>query len=259
VATEEQGDQPRFIDLDSVSAGLGSGNAYKALNSLVRRYRDAMSALNDLRECQEYLDVLREHDPLPQPTGSQQYHHAVSGALLSQAIILYVRATKTKSKHRTFVPVAQKLPAALGRAHKLMIALRDNAIAHYGPGSAEKRPAWVREKAALRVFRERASMRLLYSRVAIQTDLPNDLQHLVDHARQILVIIAEERAADLLEEVKRLHDSDPDFRTLASTNDIDLSGFFDGDAAAVAQTLAQAAADNGLAQASYQRSTFSLS
>lgn len=246
----------RVVDLEAVVAAVSLQEERVRFASLVRRYHDAMSALNDLRDCQEHLEALARHDPL-QPADNQQ-HHLISGALLSQAIILYVRAAKTTSKHRTPLPLRAKMPLELVSAHERMVALRDNAIAHFGPGPGGNRPAWIRERTALRVHSGRADLRFLYSRVAIQTDVPRDLERLVVSAIERTWRIAEERAAHLLTETARLYDADPPFRGALGDNEIDLNSFFDGDLAAIAQTRADGP-ERQLGASSYQRSEFPLS
>jgi hypothetical protein len=248
--------RPSFYDFEALAASLPTSK-YRPLIERIRRFRDAMSALTDLRECRECLDVLRRHDPLKNVSERERHvHETVSSALIERAIILYVRATKTGSKHRTFVPVRNALPEDLVARHERMVLLRDDAIAHFGPGPGGVRPPWCREIAALRLEGNVASVALLYSRIGIQSDLPDDLDRLLDYAVARLRDISTERADDLLAEVKRLFQDDRGFQRRVEEHALDLHHFFEGDEAAVKQVLEARPGD--LPRASYSRSEFRL-
>lgn len=226
---------PLFYDLEEVAKGLSGQPAYRPFIEQIRRYRDAMSVQNDLRECQDCLDVLAQQN-LNTPSMEHAWQVIIS-ALITRAIVLYVRATKTSSRHRTFVPVRTAMPPDLVPLHERMVSLRDNAIAHFGPGPGGTRPSWAREVVALRLDGDKASLVLPYSRTNIQTDLPSNLRSLLDYAIARVWELAGERADRLLEEVKRLWVSDGSFREILQSSLLDLRGFFNGDEAAVRQAV----------------------
>jgi len=55
-------------------------------------------------------------------------------AFISMAAVYYARATNTQSKHRKTFEIRTRLDEAELRDHDLICGLRDDAIAHYGPG-----------------------------------------------------------------------------------------------------------------------------
>lgn len=225
---------PLFYDLDALCASLGGFDRYKAFADQVRRYRDAMSTVNDLRECTEILDVLQGHETAEDASREADPRRSVvAGALLAQAVIWYVRATKTSSDHRSPVPIAAKMPPELGALHQRMIDLRDRALAHFGPAWGGERPPWVKETAALRVDGDQASVLLLYSRTKFQTDIPAQLRSLLDFALPRAWEIATRRANMALAECKRLYDADEAFADLLRSSTLDVRAFFAGDMNAV--------------------------
>lgn len=58
-------------------------------------------------------------------------------ALLLSSVVLYARATKSKSDHRMTFDIRSKFSDVEKARHMAICALRDNALAHFGPGVGE--------------------------------------------------------------------------------------------------------------------------
>lgn len=58
-------------------------------------------------------------------------------ALLMSSVVLYVRATKSKSDHRLTFDIRTKFSDEEKARHIAICALRDDALAHFGPGAGE--------------------------------------------------------------------------------------------------------------------------
>lgn len=58
-------------------------------------------------------------------------------ALLISAVVLYARATKSKSNHRMTFDIRTKFSDVEKARHVAICALRDDALAHFGPGMGE--------------------------------------------------------------------------------------------------------------------------
>lgn len=58
-------------------------------------------------------------------------------ALLMSSVVLYARATKSKSDHRMTFDIRTKFSDVEKARHMAICALRDNALAHFGPGVGE--------------------------------------------------------------------------------------------------------------------------
>lgn len=216
-----------------------------------------MSVVNDLRECTEILEALRQEvGDDASKLGSGSASPVVAGALLAQAVIWYVRATKTSSDHRSFVPIAKRMPADLAVFHQRMVDLRDGALAHFGPGEDGDRPRWAKELASLRVDGDQATLTFLYTRSKMQTDLPQQLQALLDYAVPRAWEIANERGDILLGETKRLYDSDEAFAEKLRTLNLDLWSVFDGDPVAVQQAIDCRSTAETFVPPSYWRKNF---
>jgi hypothetical protein len=62
-------------------------------------------------------------------------------ALQSSAVVYYTRSTKTRSKHRRTFDIRPYLDERETETHDLFCRLRDDAIAHFGPGELAEGPA----------------------------------------------------------------------------------------------------------------------
>jgi hypothetical protein len=251
---------PLLLDLERVANQLRDKPPYKPILGMIRRYGDVMSALNDLRECGEALEALSKSFPDGVENSELSDHdRVVCGALMAHAIILYARATKTKSNHRGFVSVHRAMSKNLRKAHQKLVGLRDNAIAHYGPGVGGNRPAWARETVALRIAEDdTATLTLLYSRVTLQSDLISDLRSLLSYVVPLLWNMASERADVLLGECQRLHSSDEAFAAWLRAERIDPMVYFGGDAVAAKQAIESPSSAERFAKPSTFRNEFDL-
>jgi len=78
------------------------------------------------------LQVHQARDKMP-----RQFAADAAIAFLWTAITCYARATKSGSKHRKTFDIRRFMDAEELERHDLICALRDDAIAHYGPGKFE--------------------------------------------------------------------------------------------------------------------------
>lgn len=148
--------------IDLIAASVEMRPQYPAESGLIRRFADAHSAHTDLASS---LDMLIASDQAGAAAegGLEWARHTVP-ALIYAAIILYARATKTSSRHRSTLHLAERFDAEQRRQHDRLCAMRDDALAHYGPGEIEAGRAWHEEWALMPLDRPGDIRLMLLSR-----------------------------------------------------------------------------------------------
>ncbi len=140
-------------DLEAFAKSLPERSEFRKLRGLIRQVGAAGSAIEDIKECQEHVTLAKALDGdearLRRADEEVNPLHLV-GPLMSWSIILYCRATHTKSDTRNTDSIAAAFDADLLEKHKYLTGLRDNALAHFGPGPMGSRP-WAKDVVVLRV------------------------------------------------------------------------------------------------------------
>jgi hypothetical protein len=124
-------DKPRIaIDLNRLAGALPAEHA--ALVGKIRRCRDSHSVHTDLMHASDMIGSVEAAFGAAQ-SGVGWAQHAVP-ALVYSAIILYARATHSDSKHRVRINLTKHFTPAQKALHDRIVTLRNDALAHYGPG-----------------------------------------------------------------------------------------------------------------------------
>jgi hypothetical protein len=118
------------IDFARVADRLS--DSHKAIRQLIHDTSALHSAHTDLKVAHDLAARFIEFDQI------ESLPRAVvedcSLALLCSAIIFYARATKSHSNHRKTFDIRSQMDDMEKDRHDLIVRLRDDAIAHYGPG-----------------------------------------------------------------------------------------------------------------------------
>jgi hypothetical protein len=122
---------PTFVD---VNALLGEFSALPAAGKLTKAIKKAMlyqSCRSDLAQAASSMDALKNLQRSPRKSGTIE-KTTTEAALLTQAVILYVRATHGSGKRgeRGSVQIRAKLSPELQNDHDLLARLRNRALAH---------------------------------------------------------------------------------------------------------------------------------
>ncbi len=146
-------EMPGLYDLNAFAARLPDRSEFRKLKGLIRQIGSVGSALEDIRECQHYADLGRLIDSgavtakrFDQPLPPVE----LVGPIMSWAIVLYARATHSESRSRRTESVLDALNEEQRASHKLLIDLRNGALAHFGPGPDLSSP-WSKDATVLRV------------------------------------------------------------------------------------------------------------
>jgi hypothetical protein len=125
------------IDLRRLADELPDG--FEDLRRLIVRVLDLNSSRTDLRLAADFahhaLSIIRQ----PRPSASPLQEDVIL-ALTSSAVIYYARATKSSSDHRRTFNLRCHFDTGEIERHDLLCRLRDDAIAHFGPGELPDGP-----------------------------------------------------------------------------------------------------------------------
>jgi len=220
---------PPRTALDLLSLKDSLSKEQSKLKGLIERLSSANSIKTDLQIASDMLDsldeALKEAEPASE-SGVRSWQGNAALALINSAIILYVRATKTASKHRRTLEFLKHFSDDEKAVHSHLCSLRDDAIAHFGPGETLEGQTWHTEaifipldvRDDLRILT--ASRRLLKQR---------QLQELAKTQIQAALKIAEEetmkRNSAVVAELNKLS-GDKDFIASTIPHHIDLAAFF---------------------------------
>jgi hypothetical protein len=174
-------------DLKALANWLRPQGRHKKLIGLIDRTAALGTISEDLRECGRCLDVitrLQEKGGLEIESSNPREDEAtITGALFSQAIILYARATAQGGNSRMALLQDADVPAPLRAAHKRIQNLRSAAIAHYGTGEAILGAPLVREAVVFTFQHTETGVReqtnILSTRAQHKVDVALDLRELV--------------------------------------------------------------------------------
>lgn len=194
------------IDLDAAADGMPS--RHKAVANAIRHYRDAHSAHTDLTTAYDML--LSVSDMAKAADGSNAAARIAVPALIYTAVLLYVRATKTSSKHRTALNITNQFSVAEAAIHAELTELRDDALAHYGPGGAGH--VWNEERVLLPLDRADDARIVVASKRSAYT--PGFVRRVTPQVHRGMILFQKEmlrREEKLQSHLDAAFESDPDF------------------------------------------------
>jgi len=122
-------------DLTALSERLIKERRLKPLAAKIRRAQDLASLHADLVMASECLDALDALLAAP-PADDNLIKSITEASLLNNAVVLYARATKTKSDERRDYDLRAKFSPEEKVVHRELCDLRDKAIAHFGSGGS---------------------------------------------------------------------------------------------------------------------------
>lgn len=137
----EQVETGLAIDLKAAVDALSKD--YAIIARLIQQTSDAHSIYTDLATARDMMRTLPGIiNTAKRETESPNWASDCALALLNTAIILYVRATKSSSRHRRSFDLRSKLSSEQKVIHDKLCSLRDDAIAHFGPGNLPGGLTW---------------------------------------------------------------------------------------------------------------------
>ena len=124
-----------IFNLTALSERLFAEGHLQSLAGKIQRAQELASLHADLMMAIETLDAL---DALTAtPAAPDDFARSITeAALMSNAVVLYARATKTKSDERNDFDLSSRFSPEEKVVHQELVDLRDKAIAHFGSGGS---------------------------------------------------------------------------------------------------------------------------
>jgi len=197
-------DEPGLYDLQAFAKTLPVGGDYKKLRGAISRLATAGSAHADLGLAATHFAAgVALEKARSQGDKNDALTHSIS-ANFNFALILYARATQTSSNHRAALNVHHRFGEGERRDHTMLFALRNDAVAHFGPGP-ESVKGWSKDGALLRVSSDGSvSVATPYVRKGHMLLVNNALEKLIPRATDIVASISTENQDVFVSEYRRL-------------------------------------------------------
>lgn len=218
------------FNLTALSQRLIAEKRHLKLAHKIRRSVDIHSLSTDLRMARESMMALAEQ--LKTPAEPNDHIKLITeSALLNNAIVLYARATKTSSNSRGGFDLSSRFDADQKTAHKEICDLRDDAVAHFGPGGTYK-GEWQAELAVLFQRGEISRPAVITRRQTVDRPLSNRIWKQINEAFDLLNAEYNATLNSIVEEIEALARDDDDFYLEVAQHPLNLGVFMQSDAAA---------------------------
>lgn len=215
----------------------------------IRRSRDLHSLATDLVMALESLDAL---DQLSVNAADPNDHTRLitESALLNNALVLYVRATKTESEERGGFDLRSRFDDQEKALHRELSDLRDCAIAHYGSGGTYG-GEWQAELVILQFSGEDAKPGVVTRRQTLDPHLARRARVQIERALFLMRQIYHVRLNEVTNELNAAGLADPAFCKEIERHPLNFEIFLKSSEAANA---ARASYDHGYAKGTVAQS-----
>lgn len=222
--------------IDLLAAADAAPLEHKKFSQLVRRLKDANSAHTDLATAHDMI-TMAEDIRLQGETSNRFFDRGVM-ALIYSAVVLYARATKTQSRHRGTLDLRRMFTDSERLVHEEICLLRDDAIAHFGPGKSDDAPTWHEEAVFIPLDRPDdyrivpVSIRMVFSDEWLRR-----LSRQIHRAMILSLRVLRKRDEQVVEALHDTFDSDDSFAEFLNKFVVNADEFF-GSADRAARVLA---------------------
>jgi len=211
------------IDLAAAVPDLAA--KFPKLAKMIAQFRDTQSARSDLTSAFDMIGAIAQAAQAADQ-GEDWAGRSVP-ALLIAAIILYSRATRTSSDHRSTLDLYHLFSDTEREAHTWLCNLRDDALAHYGPGPSFGGASWHGEHVLLPLDRPQDVRILHATRRVTATDEVMDIgQRQIHRALMLAQRIAEKREEALVDELNRAMHTDGGLADILNAHKVDMAALF---------------------------------
>ena len=210
------------------------------LAGAIRAIRDINSIRVDLTHAFNFAQTMNAMSDQAQrstaDTALERSHHA----LLLGAIVLYARAMKSQSDHRKTFDFRPRLTDLERETHELICGLRDDAVAHFGPGLQIGSAGLQKDGLFLAPSNEaEGALRMMSvsQRIVVNKHFG---ARLLEHLRRVSLLVQrdfEDREAKFMERLNQVVDN-PEVREALSSSKTDLGEYMSS--AELAQTVLDA-------------------
>ena len=215
----------RVFDLGKFAHAIRKRKEYSALVDAIWSALDAHSAQTDLQNAVEAISALKALNAHKLP---EIETHAIALALLSNAIILYSRATATKQRARKTFDIRNRMTADQKALHPELYDLRNDAIAHFGTGKSYTGPNWVRETALIYVGPTGSKVGISTRRFSYDPNVVDRLGRQIELSFNIMDTLKTEKAVTCATMINRALKGNSELISLLSSFPFDPMEFLGG-------------------------------
>ncbi|MEG3162729.1 hypothetical protein U1763_19690 [Sphingomonas sp. LB2R24] len=220
-----------LFDLDALVARFPEDAAITALKPLARAATSMFSVVNDLKRAGEMMTACKALSQLIQATSARgtaprRQEAATVQALFGQAVLLYTRATHSRSEGRNKLQITAYLDARQRAVHDRVTALRDGYLAHFGNATG-----WEEHRVVLALDIPAKKMAFSYphSSAYIQVAEAVDLDKALEAALPIAQAQSAKVSTKLNLAINALFETHPDFVEHLRQARFDPATFFEAD------------------------------
>jgi hypothetical protein len=182
----------RAFDLSAAASVLSADPKAEPFIKAVRKFQSAISVSTDLADVKKSVEELQKMREDVSDNGH------IARALLIHAVVVYCRASHTKAVERYDVGVIGAYSPEQREAHKMIVRLRDKALAHFGPGGG-----WYDERVLYLEQDHGDSITAVHNRVNSDSMVFDILENLLEAAIPYVKEKEVDRARELDEELTK--------------------------------------------------------
>lgn len=196
---------------DLIKAAERLEETHPDIAGAIRDIRDINSIRVDLTHAFNFAQSMNAMSDEAQESQADSTLERAHHAFLLGAIVLYARAMKTQSDHRKTFNFRSRFTDDERSTHELICSLRDDAVAHYGPGHQIGRAGMHKDGLFLAPSREaEGALRLmsLSQRIILNRQFGG---RLLEHLRRVNLLVQkdfEERETKLISKLNQLVDDE---------------------------------------------------
>ena len=220
-----------LFDLEALVACYPEDAAIAALKPLVRAAISTFSVVNDLKRAGEMATACKALSRSIKATSvlgtaPRRDEAATVQALFGQAMLLYTRATHSRSEGRNKLQITAHLDPAQRAVHDRITGLRDQYLAHFGDATG-----WEEHRAvlALDIAEQKMALSYPHSSAYIQVAAAVDLEQSLNVAWPIAQAQSAKVSTKLNLAINALFKTNPDFVEQLRHACFEPASFFDAD------------------------------
>jgi hypothetical protein len=185
------------------------------IKGMARVYFSRHSCDADLGVAEAYLEDARRWNA----TKRDSLDNA-KGALLQSAVIHYARAFDPASRHRSHIDIERHLNPSASEMHNLLIDLRHESLAHFGPAGDEETP-WSEDIPAILIDGKNWQTLIASRRSLYRYELVNRFLNHLKIVRPIVTKLSEQSKEKFSKTFEKYWLEDSNFQYLLIQNEMD--------------------------------------
>ena len=218
-----------WIDLTAILGRLEGDRRYIPLEGQIRRLWSLYAVYADLKFSRMAIERLMSQAPNAGPIhqATESEDAAVSDALLTNAVISYCRAVHSKATSGRFDMLGTRhFDEEQKSQHKLVVAIRNQAIAHHGYGEIHPRLPWLQDRLVIRFNKHSANLRAPYIRLNTSVEVMEALDALTTASIRRYESLEPKMRDDTIMAIREMMHRDANFRSIMERHPFDGAAFF---------------------------------